>query len=101
MPAMDSSDLGLSAVCAATEGASLPDAHAAPAAEAPFTLIEPLHRTSPLIFSSPHSGRRYPAELLADARVGLISLRRTEDAYVDELFAGAAAHGAASRLRST
>lgn len=95
MSAMDSSDLGQSAAYASTEGASQPGAHATPAPEAPFTLIEPLHRTSPLIFSSPHSGRRYPTELLADARVGLISLRRTEDAYVDELFAGAAAHGAA------
>ena len=57
-------------------------------------MIEPLRRTTPLIFASPHSGRRYPAELLANARVSLISLRRSEDAYVDELFAGAAAHGA-------
>lgn len=63
-------------------------------AELPFVLIEPLRRTAPLIFASPHSGRRYPPELLADARVSLISLRRSEDAYVDELFAGAAVHGA-------
>ncbi|MGE0595867.1 MAG: N-formylglutamate amidohydrolase [Hyphomonadaceae bacterium] len=62
--------------------------------EAAYVLIEPLHRTAPLIFSSPHSGRRYPAELLAMARTGLLSLRRSEDAFVDELFAGAAAHGA-------
>lgn len=88
---MDSSDLGQEATYAAPDGASLPDARPEP----PFVLVEPLHRTSPLIFASPHSGRRYPAELLADARVGLISLRRTEDAYVDELFAGVAAHGAA------
>ncbi|WP_135212776.1 N-formylglutamate amidohydrolase [Vitreimonas flagellata] len=87
---MDSSDLGQGAAYAPAEGASLPDARPEP----PFVLVEPLHRTSPLIFASPHSGRRYPAELLADARVGLISLRRTEDAYVDELFAGVAAHGA-------
>lgn len=66
----------------------------APAQESAFVLIEPLHRTAPLIFASPHSGRRYPAELLGEARVSLISLRRSEDAYVDELFAGAAAHGA-------
>jgi len=65
-----------------------------PVAEPPFVLIEPLRRTAPIVFASPHSGRRYPAELLADARVGLISLRRSEDTYVDELFAGAAAHGA-------
>jgi N-formylglutamate amidohydrolase len=66
-----------------------------PRAEAPYVLIEPLRRTSPLLFASPHSGRRYPADLLASTRISLISLRRSEDAYVDELFAGAAAHGAA------
>jgi len=59
---------------------------------APYVLIEPLHRTAPLIFASPHSGRRYPADLLASARVSLRSLRRSEDAYVDELVAGAAVH---------
>jgi N-formylglutamate amidohydrolase len=88
---MDPTDHGLGAARASAEGASAPEAQAEP----PFVLIEPLRRTAPLIFASPHSGRRYPPELLADARVSLISLRRSEDAYVDELFAGAAAHGAA------
>ncbi|HVV32481.1 MAG TPA: N-formylglutamate amidohydrolase [Vitreimonas sp.] len=69
-------------------------APAEPKADLPFVLIEPIRRTTPLIFASPHSGRRYPADLLANARIGLLSLRRTEDAYVDELFASAAAHGA-------
>jgi len=87
---MDPTDLGLGAVSDLPEGASAPET----AAEPPFVLIEPLRRTTPLIFASPHSGRRYPTDLLADARVSLISLRRSEDAYVDELFAGAAAHGA-------
>jgi N-formylglutamate amidohydrolase len=87
---MDPTDLGLGAVRAAVEGDGLPENRSEP----PFFLIEPLRRTSPLIFASPHSGRRYPAELLADTRVSLISLRRSEDAYVDELFAGAAAYGA-------
>jgi N-formylglutamate amidohydrolase len=63
-------------------------------AEPPFVLIEPFRRTTPLIFASPHSGRRYPRDLVTVARVGLGSLRRSEDAFVDELFAGAAAHGA-------
>jgi len=63
-------------------------------AGSPFVVIEPLHRTAPLVFASPHSGRRYPAELLALSRIGLLSLRRSEDAFVDELFAGAASHGA-------
>ncbi|MET0183399.1 MAG: N-formylglutamate amidohydrolase, partial [Caulobacterales bacterium] len=62
--------------------------------EPPFVLIEPLRRTAPLIFASPHSGRRYPPDLLAATRAGLQNLRRSEDAYVDELIAGAAGHGA-------
>lgn len=66
-----------------------------PAPQPPFVLIEPLKRTAPLIFASPHSGRRYPPDLMALARTGLLSLRRSEDAYVDEIFAGAASHGAA------
>lgn len=88
---MDPADRASSAAHAATDAAG----HVQPEAEPPFVLIEPLRRTAPLIFASPHSGRRYPADLLADARVSLISLRRSEDAYVDELFASAAAHGAA------
>ncbi|MBY0565067.1 MAG: N-formylglutamate amidohydrolase [Hyphomonadaceae bacterium] len=85
---MDLGDSTAGAACALSESQV-----SAQAPEAPYVLIEPLHRTTPLIFASPHSGRRYPPELLADARVALISLRRSEDAYVDELFAGAAAHG--------
>lgn len=87
---MDPTDHGQGAAHAVAESAGQPDRESEP----PFVLIEPLRRTAPLIFASPHSGRRYPTELLADSRVGLISLRRSEDAYVDELFAGAAAHGA-------
>lgn len=94
MAAMDVSDLGLtSAARAEPEGFDDVLGHACPP-EPPFVLIEPLRRTAPLIFASPHSGRRYPADLLSLARTGLLSLRRSEDAFVDELFAGAAAHGA-------
>jgi N-formylglutamate amidohydrolase len=64
------------------------------AGEAPYMLIEPLHRSAPFVFASPHSGRRYPDALLAQTRLSLQSLRRSEDTYVDELFATAAAHGA-------
>ena len=70
------------------------DASESAAPEPPFVLIEPLHRTAPLVFASPHSGRRYPPDLIALARTGLLSLRRSEDVYVDDLFAGAASHGA-------
>jgi N-formylglutamate amidohydrolase len=63
-------------------------------ASAPYVLIEPLRRSAPLVFNSAHSGRRYPLAFLDAARAGLAALRRSEDAYVDELFAGAAQHGA-------
>jgi N-formylglutamate amidohydrolase len=85
-----SSDFGLARAPDTVDSAGATD----PVEERPFVLIEPLHRSAPLIFASPHSGRRYPADLMAQTRIGLLSLRRSEDAYVDELFAGAAAHGA-------
>lgn len=95
---MEASDHGQgSAACALSHGAGQPSPPSelrAPA-EPPFVLIEPMWRTAPLIFASPHSGRRYPEGLLAQTRIGLLSLRRSEDTYVDELFAGAVAHGAA------
>lgn len=40
---------------------------------------------SPLILSSPHSGRAYPAEFLEACQADLMDLRRIEDAYVDHL----------------
>lgn len=67
---------------------------AAAADEPPYVLIEPIRQVTPLIFASPHSGRRYPPDLLATTRAQIENLRRSEDAYVDELIAGAAGHGA-------
>ncbi len=87
-----SADLGFVSLPAAE---ALGGPCAEPVEELPYLLIEPLNRSAPLIFASPHSGRRYPAELLSLTRTGLLSLRRSEDAFVDELFAGAGAHGAA------
>lgn len=59
-----------------------------------FELIEPVELRSPLVFSSPHSGRDYSESFLAESRLSLGSLRRSEDAYVDELFAAATEIGA-------
>jgi N-formylglutamate deformylase len=47
----------------------------------------------PLVFSSPHSGRDYHPEFLASARLGLLDLRRSEDCYIDEIFAAVPGHG--------
>jgi N-formylglutamate amidohydrolase len=46
------------------------------------------------VFSSPHSGRLYPAEMIARSRLNAHQLRRSEDAFVDELFAAAPGFGA-------
>jgi N-formylglutamate amidohydrolase len=59
-----------------------------------FSLERPSGEASPVICASPHSGRRYPFDLLAAARLDLRQLRRTEDAYVDQLVKDAPARGA-------
>jgi N-formylglutamate amidohydrolase len=48
----------------------------------------------PLILASPHSGCDYPAEFVAASRLDPIALRRSEDSFVDELFAAAPGLGA-------
>jgi N-formylglutamate deformylase len=48
----------------------------------------------PFLFASPHSGRSYPASLLERSKLDAIALRRSEDAFVDELFAGVVDLGA-------
>lgn len=47
-----------------------------------------------MVVASPHSGRLYPPDLLAASRLSTEALRRSEDAYVDALFAHAPAFGA-------
>ena len=46
-----------------------------------------------MVFNSPHSGRNYPAEFVAASRLAPLDLRRSEDSFVDELFAFAPALG--------
>jgi len=60
----------------------------------PFDVREPEHQTSPLVFCSPHSGRVYPSVLLRRTRLDPLSLRKSEDCYVDELFESAPTMGA-------
>ncbi|MDA8050689.1 MAG: N-formylglutamate amidohydrolase [Rhodospirillales bacterium] len=63
-------------------------------ASAPFVLHRPARQEIPVVFASPHSGRTYPPAFLAAARLDPLALRRSEDGFVDELFAAAPAHGA-------
>jgi N-formylglutamate deformylase len=48
-----------------------------------------------VIFSSPHSGRIYDPAFLASSRLDALTLRRSEDCYIDEIFAAAPQHGVA------
>ena len=60
----------------------------------PFEVIRPQIQTLPFVFASGHSGRLYPQSLIAASRLDALTLRRSEDAFVDELFAGVAGLGA-------
>lgn len=65
-----------------------------PELDPPFDVVEPAVLDCPLVFSSPHSGCVYPRRFLDSARLDAVGLRRSEDAFVDELFAGVGALGA-------
>lgn len=60
----------------------------------PFTILAPTAVTTPFVFCSPHSGRVYPKAFLQSSRLDAHTLRKSEDCYVDELFAGVVSLGA-------
>ncbi len=71
----------------------LPGARPGHAAPPPFVLHRPLRQVVPIILASPHSGRAYPPDFVAESRLDALSLRRSEDSFVEELFGGAPARG--------
>jgi N-formylglutamate deformylase len=60
----------------------------------PFQVLRPARQSLPFVFASPHSGRVYPAGLTSKSRLDALTLRRSEDAFVDELFSGVTRLGA-------
>ncbi len=60
----------------------------------PFTLHQPALQLVPVVVDVPHAGRHYPPAFVEKARLPLRSLRRSEDAWVDQLFAGCIPLGA-------
>lgn len=69
-----------------------PATHVNPAS--PIEVLEPAVLSQPLVFASPHSGSYYPPDLVAASALELDTLRKSEDCYVDELFADTLALGA-------
>ena len=62
--------------------------------DSPVEILHPARPRAPLVFASPHSGRRYPAGFVAESRLDALTLRASEDAYVDELVNAAPRLGA-------
>ena len=54
--------------------------------EAAFDVIAPQQQTLPFVFNSPHSGAHYPTAFLENSRLTPLSIRRSEDLFVDDLF---------------
>jgi N-formylglutamate amidohydrolase len=51
---------------------------------------------TPLVYASPHSGRDYPADMMSAAALDAQTIRRSEDAFVDDLIVAAPELGAAT-----
>ncbi|HTT78383.1 MAG TPA: N-formylglutamate amidohydrolase [Stellaceae bacterium] len=64
------------------------------AASSVYDVRQPAGRAMPLVVASPHSGADYPEDLLAASRLDPVTLRRSEDSFVDALFAAAPELGA-------
>jgi len=59
-----------------------------------YDIAAPAAPSVPFVFASPHSGTNYPPEFVRASNLDPLSLRRSEDSFVDELFAATPAYGA-------
>jgi N-formylglutamate deformylase len=60
----------------------------------PLRVVRPQRQRAPFVFASPHSGRLYPPSFVEKTRLNPTALRRSEDAFVEELFDCAREFGA-------
>jgi len=60
----------------------------------PFVLLMPEVRNTATVFASPHSGRSYPWSFIRSSQLDEQSIRSSEDAFVEQLFAAAPDFGA-------
>lgn len=59
-----------------------------------FDLYQPERVTTSVVFSSPHSGRDYPAAFLERSVLNAQQIRSSEDAFIDQIFMPAVTCGA-------
>lgn len=87
--------IGCAGGMATTEGDGPANNSGIPAEFSPgFVIVAADDQRVPFVLSSPHSGRIYPPEFVAASRLSPLALRKSEDAYVDQLFGHVATHGA-------
>ncbi len=60
----------------------------------PFSLTMPATRTTGVVFASPHSGRAYGRQFLRESVLDAHTIRSSEDAFIDRLWAQVTDHGA-------
>ena len=60
----------------------------------PVRIEKPARQKVPLVFSSPHSGRLDPAAFVTASNLDAVTLRRSEDSFVEEIFGGVVELGA-------
>ncbi len=79
---------------AAESGPSLNETDPSVEFDPPFLCAEPDRQRYPFVFNAPHAGDVYPASFLAGSHLDAVALRRSEDAFVDRLFADVVRLGA-------
>lgn len=59
----------------------------------PVRVVEPAKQRAPIVLASPHSGSFYHPAFLAASRLDPLTLRRSEDCFVDQIFSAAPSLG--------
>lgn len=62
--------------------------------EQPISVEKPVETRIPFVFSSPHSGRVYTEAFVTASNLDPMTLRRSEDSFIEEVFGGVVALGA-------
>jgi N-formylglutamate amidohydrolase len=57
-------------------------------------IIRPERQTLPVVFASPHSGTHYPESFIQASKLDALALRKSEDSFIDEIYAAAPQYGA-------
>jgi N-formylglutamate amidohydrolase len=58
-----------------------------------WSVLAPTEQSCPLVLASPHSGQDYPPKFVAESKLDPLALRRSEDAFVDQIFSAAPRYG--------